>query len=61
MSFIERTSLAENLDRSNIRANYVGIGSIAIGIGFLQYILDKGTPGQTCATTLERSNPKVIV
>jgi hypothetical protein len=34
-SFFSRTSLAENLDRSNIRANDVSIGLIVIGIGLL--------------------------
>ncbi len=32
----------KNLKRSSIRPDYVGIGLIVVGIGFLQYVLDKG-------------------
>jgi DHA2 family multidrug resistance protein len=32
----------KNIDRSRIRPDYVGIGLIVTGIGFLQYVLDKG-------------------
>jgi DHA2 family multidrug resistance protein len=32
----------KNLKRSNIRVDYVGISLIVVGVGFLQYVLDKG-------------------
>ena len=32
----------KNLARSGIRVDYMGIGLIVIGVGFLQYVLDKG-------------------
>lgn len=32
----------KNMDRSGIRPDYIGIGLIATGVGFLQYVLDKG-------------------
>jgi DHA2 family multidrug resistance protein len=31
-----------NMKKSNFRVDYVGIGLIVIGVGFLQYVLDKG-------------------
>jgi DHA2 family multidrug resistance protein len=31
-----------NLKKSNLRADYIGISLIVIGVGFLQYVLDKG-------------------
>jgi DHA2 family multidrug resistance protein len=31
-----------NMTKSNFRVDYVGIGLIVIGVGFLQYVLDKG-------------------
>ena len=31
-----------NLVKSNFRVDYVGIGLIVVGVGFLQYVLDKG-------------------
>ena len=31
-----------NMVRSNIRVDYIGIGLIVVGVGFLQYVLDKG-------------------
>ena len=31
-----------NMARSNIRVDYMGIGLIVVGVGFLQYVLDKG-------------------
>ena len=35
-------SYLKNLKRSGIRVDYMGIGLIVIGVGFLQYVLDKG-------------------
>ena len=31
-----------NMVRSNIRVDYIGISLIVVGVGFLQYVLDKG-------------------
>jgi len=31
-----------NMRKSNFRVDYIGIGLIIIGVGFLQYVLDKG-------------------
>src|SRR5580704_11334476 len=31
-----------NLKRSSIRVDYIGISLIVVGVGFLQYVLDKG-------------------
>jgi len=30
----------KNLSRSALRVDYIGIGLIVVGIGFLQYVLD---------------------
>ena len=32
----------KNMVRSNIRVDYIGISLIVVGVGFLQYVLDKG-------------------
>jgi DHA2 family multidrug resistance protein len=31
-----------NMPKSNLRVDYAGIGLIVVGVGFLQYVLDKG-------------------
>lgn len=39
---VEDPPYLKELRKSNIRVDYMGIGLIVIGVGFLQYVLDKG-------------------
>jgi len=39
---VQDPAYLRNLKRSNIRVDYVGISLIVVGVGFLQYVLDKG-------------------
>ena len=39
---VEDPPYLRELRKSNIRVDYMGIGLIVIGVGFLQYVLDKG-------------------
>jgi MFS transporter, DHA2 family, multidrug resistance protein len=32
----------KNISRSTVRVDYIGVGLIVVGVGFLQYVLDKG-------------------
>jgi MFS transporter, DHA2 family, multidrug resistance protein len=39
---VQDPAYLKNMVRSNIRVDYIGISLIVIGVGFLQYVLDKG-------------------
>jgi MFS transporter, DHA2 family, multidrug resistance protein len=42
----------KNLSRSALRVDYIGIGLIIVGVGFLQYVLDKGQENDWFASHL---------
>jgi DHA2 family multidrug resistance protein len=39
---VQDPAYLRNMVRSNIRVDYIGISLIVVGVGFLQYVLDKG-------------------